>query len=157
MKNIIFLSKDISHIIIGFIRFKLHLFSTLHSPFINPYGFDLAASIRRIDPPRRRVSRMDADGNLARSVPGRVCDIMHIVSRTGTLSLTAQLPHHLAPTVCSLFFFSTPFLMSTEATLRIARWRDQSSYTIVKSSIIMQNLPSVLIFSQSDNKENRLP
>lgn len=47
---------------------------------------------------------MDADGNLARSVPGRERDIMHIVSRTGTLSLTAQLPHHLAPTVCSLFF-----------------------------------------------------
>lgn len=62
---------------------------------------------------------MDADGNLARSVPGRERDIMHIVSRTGTLSLTAQLPHHLAPTVCFLSLslsFSTSFSTSTKVT-----------------------------------------
>lgn len=101
---------------------------------------------------------MDADGNLARSVPGRVCDIMHIVSRTGMLSLTAQLSHHLAPTVCSLFFFfQRHSRCRLEAMLRAMTLRDQSSYTIVKSSIIMQNIPSVLIFLQSDNKENRFP
>jgi len=69
-----------------------------------------------------------ADGNLARSVPGRA---LYYAYRTavGTLSLTAQLSRRLAPAVVFLFF-PTSFSMSAEATLRIRRRR----YEIIQRS-----------------------